>query len=391
MRHGNPAGALVGFPTRHLPFIQTVANRLDTVISFRAVGTACTQLIEEGYAMKGFRIDTKSCDWGPMRGFVCADPRFNKEGMGKYAFNLNETRNALHGELRLRSGISVEDHVMRQIWRAATQPLVISKARYVRMRIEGHVRGTREHATGHITGVSAKGDLRLPWRLIPLGDPNARTVNAGGHYYAIALDSPRRGLDRLGRSRAGRLLAQGDQILPAGQRYEWLEHPAGTWHELVLGLTNPGTEHLGHRACVTGDYDLFAVWPRVDAVDPRGADVRHVTLGRGQHFMLGNITQRIAAVKDVLNAELRGAGAFRGGDLVHHSDEVGNPGGLAKPLRECLPVIGFIPRQPQAWGLENLADLRQFVLYCLANRYRIDVKRGWFNQIGLPYAEEDDA
>jgi hypothetical protein len=38
---------------------------MNTVISCREVGAVCTGLIEEGYALKGFRVDTKSCNWGP--------------------------------------------------------------------------------------------------------------------------------------------------------------------------------------------------------------------------------------------------------------------------------------------------------------------------------------
>src|SRR4030095_12847218 len=41
----------------------------------------------------------------------------------------------------------------------------------------------------------------------------------------------------------------------------WRKHD-GRWYEAVLGLANPGTGKKGYKACVTGDYDLFAVWPR---------------------------------------------------------------------------------------------------------------------------------
>ena len=77
-----------------------MADRLNYAILFRPVGAHCTRLLEESYAAKGFRIDTKSCDWGPMRGFVCVDPRLSKGGRGKEAANRAYTAEALRGEVR---------------------------------------------------------------------------------------------------------------------------------------------------------------------------------------------------------------------------------------------------------------------------------------------------
>jgi hypothetical protein len=65
-----PACDLTGFVLEHCDAVESVANRTSCIISFRAPGKAAQGLIAEGYGMKGFRIDTKSCDWGPMCGFV---------------------------------------------------------------------------------------------------------------------------------------------------------------------------------------------------------------------------------------------------------------------------------------------------------------------------------
>src|ERR1043165_2425372 len=92
------AGAFeeTGMPTMHSGAIQDVADRTGHAIMFRAVGKQSTRLLEEGYAAKGFRIDTKSCDWGPMRGFVCVDPRLSKVGgdAAKRDFNRHYTTEA---------------------------------------------------------------------------------------------------------------------------------------------------------------------------------------------------------------------------------------------------------------------------------------------------------
>ena len=48
------------------------------VIASRQLNPLCTDLMMEGYAAKGFHIKAKTCDWGPMAGFVALDPCFTK-------------------------------------------------------------------------------------------------------------------------------------------------------------------------------------------------------------------------------------------------------------------------------------------------------------------------
>ncbi len=79
LRH-HAALALTGIPELHARAFQTVADQWRTVILCRAVGVFATGLIEEGYASKGFHNKAKSCNWGPMAGFVLDDPRFTKVG-----------------------------------------------------------------------------------------------------------------------------------------------------------------------------------------------------------------------------------------------------------------------------------------------------------------------
>src|SRR5437879_2859031 len=102
MLSGGRAFEVTGMPKGHARAIQDVADRTGHAIMFRAVGTQSTKLLEEGYASKGFRIDTKSCDWGPMRGFVCADPYLSKVGGNaeKVLSNRTFTAEALEGRIR---------------------------------------------------------------------------------------------------------------------------------------------------------------------------------------------------------------------------------------------------------------------------------------------------
>src|SRR5579883_894520 len=78
MLRGDPAISETGMPLSHGRVFQWVADLENCVISSRAVGKMATQLLLESYATKGFHNKAKSCPWGPMAGFVMADPRFTK-------------------------------------------------------------------------------------------------------------------------------------------------------------------------------------------------------------------------------------------------------------------------------------------------------------------------
>jgi len=177
------------------------------------------------------------------------------------------------------------------------------------------------------------------------------------------------------------------------------ERPEGTTalrvdgFEAVLGLINPGTDGYGYRALVTGDYDLFGVWPPISSQDSMsvmrpGFDVRIVdqyaadqpgtTIAHTyQHYKLGNITPRLQLVKVLLNTALIGGSGYTGGNLIHHSDEIGNPSpGLRKSLDESFPILCFLPDAASrkvlvseiGICLSNVADFRVFVGWCLDAR-----------------------
>ena len=85
---------LIGMPDSHAAMFKQIAMMKSCVIMSRATGPTCKQLLEQGYDTKGFRIHGKSCDWGPMAGFVLRDPRLNKSGAAKADYNRKEHKTA---------------------------------------------------------------------------------------------------------------------------------------------------------------------------------------------------------------------------------------------------------------------------------------------------------
>lgn len=412
MRIGVSAACeLTGYPMAHGQAIQRVADQMKHAILFRAVGAHCTRLLEEGYATKGFRIDTKSCDWGPMRGFVCADPRLSKGGLEKAADNTRYTIEAVSGAVRHDAIGGLEDQsqvaALMAEWQGGAKPLVISAARYHELTSDGHIQGTADLAS-HVIGLSqdAGRQVSFPWRLIP-----AKTCAAVPAYRMATGELPVGGYGIfVDRSRT----TQFQQVLP-GMSTGTSIRVGG--YEALLGLINPGTAQYGYRACVTGDYDLFGVWAptaqvttgtasRPDAAEllhtraqlgvrgprtaaPRAAatdwDRRFVSQFSGpnahhhQHYQLGNITRRINLVKVMLNTALQSGDSakYTGGMMVHHSDEVGNPSpGLRKSLDESFPLLAFRPGAG-ALALENQTDFVTFARGCQAAGIAPDLRPEW--------------
>jgi hypothetical protein len=404
MLYGNAALQDTGMPLQHRDPIQQVADRSGHAIIFRAVGTQSTQLLIEGYAAKGFRIDTKSCDWGPVRGFVCVDPRLSKVGGDERgaADNRAYTVEALEGRVRqgalggLDPSATGHDIVMLD-WMADCKPVVISGARFNELRTGGLDGLTDEN--GIIRGVSTDKTrrVRFPWAVIPTSRTlaNVPYLNACGPIpdgsYGVFVDH----------TNADVGFTQFRPSIVQPIRVEGFD--------AVMGLINPGTDNYGYRACVTGDYDLFAVWSPAKVagafvgkldMDVRIVDrVRHESPGitaphNHQHYKLGNITRRLEMIKVLLNSALIGGGSFPGGNLVHHSDEVGNPSpGLKKTLQQSFPLLAFLPEhswsrfwprltQP-ALGIRNSMDFSILVSGCGRAGINADLRPEWGNFASL--------
>jgi hypothetical protein len=80
----------LGFPARISTAFADTCQQTGTVVMSRVPGKTATTLIAEGYDLKSYFIKAKSCDWGPMAGFVCRHPAFNKSGYSRLEFNLKK-------------------------------------------------------------------------------------------------------------------------------------------------------------------------------------------------------------------------------------------------------------------------------------------------------------
>jgi hypothetical protein len=327
MLYGSDAYELTGIPAPHGDVFQTVANTTGCMIASRAVGKYATGLIMEGYASKGFHNKAKSCNWGPMAGFVLADPRFTKAPeASKQAAALRDAQH--YGAIEVPVHISEA----RRRWLLKNNCMQAS---------------SRTASTHYYFATSPQGDM-----LLFVLKANFRVAGANGelmwsvHY---ARSEARVGFERP------------DEVQKAGRGEDYLP---------VMAMRDPfsAVAPSNYRAATTGDYDLFAIFVRAGDYSPDFRDKRmvsHASLeanikagakDTGEDPHRGNLTQRILQVRAALNTGFNRAG-YTGGNMVHHSDEGGRPfvGDVD------LPVFAVIPGKNQAYGIESVEDLRAFI------------------------------
>lgn len=366
----------IGMPDSHAEQFSLIAQNERCVIMSRAPGPKCLQLLEQGYDTKGFRVHGKSCDWGPMAGFVLRDPKLNKKGLDNEGFNRRE-----HAE-----AMGDTNHAG---WSAGVTPLKLYQQRVDWLLANGLqvnamgadiILGTANHNTG----------IHFAYALI-------KEQVGGQGVWGVYFDnskSPYR-----------------QEVGPASRSYrrESAWNIFDTRFEAMLAMTNPS----GHaswpagdfRNAITGDYDLFAVWPMADAYDPEGADRRlfgtaqartdntganplidqmeHDFTRVGAHAQatkIGNITNRIYLICQLLNSAIGQAhsatsipqGPHPKRNVCWHSDESARPG-----VDDVdLPLIAFAPSGAE-FGIENINDFRDFVNACIDHEINVTLAEGW--------------
>jgi hypothetical protein len=347
---GQAALDATGTLDTHSEVFQAVAEETHCVISSRAVGPYATGLLRGGYATKGFHNKAKSCNWGPMAGFVLSDPRFTKRGGTREA--MEEQRRDLFKAFKEGAG---------------EIPVFITEGRRAELL------------------QPPLSTMREGWR-----------VDYDNHYYYA--DSPGGKLFLFHLQRVqGAPGAYGKPLWQVQYAYTEAALPGklgapssakGLNFLPVMAMVDTATRESAkgtYLAATTGDYDLFAVFPERERYNRQGADKRAVPgsdrfrqpIGKfveHEDPHVGNITARVREIVRQINASAN----HPGGNIVHHSDEAGRP--LVKEID--FPFIGWIPGTSEPCAVRNVSEFKEFVGK-LQGKYVLALNPGWFRQLGI--------
>ena len=348
---GRSAIDKVGMVESHAAAFMRIARQENCVISSRELGKACTGLAEEGYDSKGFRIKGKTCNFGPMAGFVCRNPSFSKKG-ADYA--PKQEKDHLHA-LRDDDGTG---------WKASLQQICISDYRLQWLKANGYADPQVLSKKEETLWGTVKDPVKMTYLM-------RKEVQSGDTVWALYETAEPLESKPVLRLSAWDVLAK--------KPMDALVNPYPAWK-------------AGHyKNAVTGDYDLFAVWPRRSEYDPMGEDrriagmasdprLRDALLQQWEDRKLGNISNRIHQIAQLVNSVLpKPGGCTR--DMLHHSDEGGRPGVTGVEL----PVIAFVPgpeNEDYIVAMDNLLRMNAFAKMCHELGFQLIVNTGWRAQLG---------
>ncbi|PMJ92122.1 anthrax toxin-like adenylyl cyclase domain-containing protein [Vibrio sp. 10N.261.55.A7] len=370
----------MGIPIEHCTAFQTVARDTNTVIATRSVGVYATELIREGYASKGYHVKAKSCDWGPMAGFVLADPSLGKKGLGNEAlvWQYKKIEDAIH------CGARVIPLFISEQRRNNLKRLVGFNKVYIESRLGTGLNYFNIEAGTH-GGLYQFILVRASELINPVGHPNASS-------WAVCY-----------KDNSPFLL----NCSPA-RRHLVTTRSGETFHQ-VCALSNPEGNSAGapvnFKAAQTGDYDLWGVFPpnqspltggeerSVMSVLHRNGELRpsfharHVPgsdsyIRTYQEFEqredrhLGNVSLLIEEIAVRLNARFGRNG--NGGWMVHHSDEAGRP--MVDEI-DCDAVV-FAP-SGLVLILETIEDVRELRFNLILEGYRPLFNPIWNFKLGV--------
>jgi hypothetical protein len=364
-----PAGPILeraGMHPSHGLAIQSVANDFERIIISRCATPAGIQLLDEGYASKGFGIKAKSCDWGPFTGFAMAHIEYSKFADGPSLAAYNKQKN-FFDHARSDTGFRPTDaggvaQLHGQAHSSMAQPdlLKLSRARLEYLKRHDAIQYGELRDGARVTCNSPFGPMMFILADLKTGS-SATWGILHRHNFSVK---------------------EQEVVLADG----------GQW-TLVRGMANtaPGGTPLDlNRRCCTGDYDLWGVFPKRDSrvastrslakhgmdrqlqvfsaampgvqqgIKARIGQLQKATMNQAvarTHHQYGKYTEdrekgNISALTlhtaREMNRRIR-ANGYKGGDMFHHNDDLGNP--FRSDVEEDL--IAFVPGEMYPHFIES--------------------------------------
>ncbi|MEA5622222.1 anthrax toxin-like adenylyl cyclase domain-containing protein [Nostoc sp. UHCC 0251] len=404
-----------GFPPEHIEAFLTVAKEKACVILTRTPGSSCEGPLAEGYAAKSFHIKAKSCNWGATAGFLCLDPFMNKSIKEGALDNLKENFKSMTEKYEGKTANAIR--------------LQISDTRLNWLITNKKLQGGYSPDKSYFIATSSTGekDNSITVDFLLVRDqifPELLIWDVyydAGKLYGLNSQKPTsKDLaivqenflkhDKVKNKIAEKNLSPEeinkyfktfwDKLVVESEKWplNFTNNKKYNHYVPAFAVTNPQLEYdlgtmEGYKNAVTGDYDLFAVWPKIadKSLDSRVAGMTLNTtstmIGDGEKKsrigqVVGNISGRVYEIAQQLNATImqKTVGSKSGVyavNRVFHSDEAGRP-----YLNEVDEAAVFTPDgeifmvspdkdTKQAWQLSSL------IRTCKKKGYTIYANVAW--------------
>jgi hypothetical protein len=451
-----------GFPSSMAKVFLETADINDCVVMSRTPGGASTQLIKEGYDLKGYEIKSKSCNWGPMAGFLCKLPPLNKAGFEKIKYNYGNLSKFYKKWEKVANPLTKKKYTFEDLF----QPLKISDARKIKLfGAKDNIYGLGVKDTDYLelddntiygicsTPVKIEPENRIRIEYLLLKNKESWSILHGRIFYGESntiysgsesldffikdiekdkgpilteITQSKKGLPDviLGKERTDSInsLLYKKGISARNNLFKKLE---------VAQNPYPPYKEQGdkYKNAVTGDYDLFACWPKSEyplqnlirkaehsvsgenyfssfskslnvGLCPKGT-FNHIyidfipgfpAIDKLEDLALGNINNLAAHIVGTLNniasTSIDNEGIIH--NRAFHSDEGGRPG-----IDEIeFPVAYFLPKslhdkllgkdvehrfaQFRGGLIKNESDFLDLIRACTENGHRVTLSHGWF-------------
>lgn len=371
-----------GIPKRQAEAFAQVAQEQNCIILSRVPGSSCLDLLEAGYDAKSFHIKGKSCNWGPMVGFVCLDPLLNKNGINGATSNAKEHKKSLTNPYEGKT--------------ASCTPIQIEQKHLDNLINSKAIEVSKEGADC-LLGTAKNGDLKFSFMLQKNGDLWSLYYCLEEAYSTIKKGFTPEDLVTAFTTNLGGQLKEEDKPYYSAVAKKLLDTcPEASWKTVknkryapILAMTNPNIQYPtgDYHNAITGDYDLFAVWPfGKDDTDKRVAGMKESTgdktivKAESSSAMIGktvgNISERIYLIAQLINSVINEKYGKPQPNRVYHSDEGGRP--FVNDLD--LPVAVFTPGFKAGYTgfiVSTVEELGARIQDYAAKGYTIFVNKGW--------------
>jgi hypothetical protein len=183
------------------------------------------------------------------------------------------------------------------------------------------------------------------------------------------------------------LIEQRQYLKSKFDQYKNINDGAFAHYVPLMGLTNPRQTYSGDESylnAVTGDYDLYAVWPKVPTEDDyrvmamnhntKDSDITKAEDINKMGKAVGNITSRIFLMAQLLNSVM--ADPYKPSpNRVYHSDECG------RPFVDNADEAVFFTPEGTIFRVEGGADLASVIEHCFALGYTCFINKGWEDEL----------